>query len=350
MPTRRRASRRRGWRPAPRCGRRRSPVPGGDVLGAGAGRLRADLAIAVMSPGRSRRRGARHDGGHACRVRAHRLFRQGADRDSGYGQYSSDLLTLVNPDQFSRFLPVCGCRTASGRASATWVSADCSRLRSPRSHSRAAAVIPAGTWAVIVACVLMGVYALSCVMTFAGSTWRPTRISTGSRPDRALPRVRPVHLVVPLSRAARRHLGRDAAPAGISPHRRPAAGARCRPSGRRPHGGFLVGGGRSSSQVRLRASARRRALPAPGALSRCRCAASAAPYEENYVYRYMLLAYRLKTTYNSGYFARLPADRSRQCARLDQRSRPERSIPRRSTSCRRGTWRLFQPRAPRAAG
>jgi hypothetical protein len=42
------------------------------------------------------------------------------------------------------------------------------------------------------------------------------------------------------------------------------------------------------------------------------------PFEQEHVYRFMRLAYRLRMTYNSGIFARLPPEAvSRECSRLD---------------------------------
>jgi hypothetical protein len=44
-----------------------------------------------------------------------------------------------------------------------------------------------------------------------------------------------------------------------------------------------------------------------------------SPYQENHVFRYMLHAYRMKTTYNSGYFARVSGPTvAAECERLDR--------------------------------
>ena len=44
------------------------------------------------------------------------------------------------------------------------------------------------------------------------------------------------------------------------------------------------------------------------------------PYEEEHVYRFMMLAYRLQMTFNSGIYARVQADRiGAECARLDRK-------------------------------
>jgi hypothetical protein len=178
----------------------------------------------------------------------------------------------------------------------------------------------AGTWAVIAACVLMGVYALSSPITLAGRTvldahafYAPLSSLTG--PFRASGRfIWPLHYVVLL-------FGVWGA-TRILPASRQSAGAMVlavvvmlqatdlkmdaswtqQPFKEVPLSAFASAVGRYRHLVLVPMQVR----------------GICTPYQENYVYRYMLHAYRMNTTFNSGYFARVDgAVVASECERLD---------------------------------
>jgi len=240
---------------------------------------------------------------------------------SGFGQYSADLLTLVNPDEFSRALAPLRLPTAQ------WEGLGFLGLGGLIALPLAVVALVwhrpslrAGTWALMVACVLMGVYALSWNITFAGETvvnaqavYAP--FSALTAPFRASGRfIWPLHYLVLL-------FGIWGATRMLPPTRE-SAGAMIlavvvmlqatdlkmdslwaqQPFREVPLSDFTSAVGRY----------RHLALVPMQVRGIC------TPYQENYVYRYMLHAYRMKTTYNSGYFARVDgAAVAAECERLD---------------------------------
>jgi hypothetical protein len=244
---------------------------------------------------------------------------------SGFGQYSADLLTLVNPDQFSRVL------TSVRLPTAQWEGLGFLGLGGLVAASLAAVAfvrqrpsLRAGTGAVIAACVLMGIYALSWDITLAG-----IHVATAHRfydvfsvltaPFRASGRfIWALHYLVLLfgiwgtTRILRAS--------------RPLAGTTILAV-------VVLLQATDLKMDSLWAQSEFREVPfdafvpAVGhyrhlALVPMEVRGVCGPYQENYVYRYMLHAYRMKTTYNSGYFARVPgATVAAACARLDQEVR-----------------------------
>ncbi len=240
---------------------------------------------------------------------------------SGFGRYSADLLTLVNPTEYSRLLPSLrmnasqyeglgfvglGGLVAMGLGAAVFV-----RRRSS---------LRAGTWPVVAACLLMGIYALSEAVAFAGrevlslrSLYEP--LTPLVAPFRASGRfIWPLHYLMlvfgawGLTRAVGSARPRAVTVlmalavalqfADIQPDPESLGPKAFRQA---PFQDFALAAGRF----------RHLAVVPMQVLGVC-----GDPIEEDRVYRYMLLAYRLKTTFNSGVFARVPADRvARECVR-----------------------------------
>jgi hypothetical protein len=241
----------------------------------------------------------------------------------GFGTYSADLLTFINPDQFSRL--VTGFRLPSGQweglaflgfGGLLAVAAGLIALVRERPSLRA------GTWAVVAAAVLMGVYALSWNITAAGHTvarasWFYDLVTAVTGPFRASGRfIWSSHYLLLLFgiwgaaclfRASRQSAGTALLAvlvvlqaADLRMDSLWATQKRLRPV---PFEDFTLAVG----HYRHLAVYPMQVLGACGA------------YDENHVYRYMLHAYRMKTTYNSGVFSRLPAEIvAQECARLDR--------------------------------
>jgi hypothetical protein len=241
---------------------------------------------------------------------------------SGFGTYSADLLTLVNPDQFSRAL------TSVGFPNAQWEGLGFLGLGGLLAVALAVAAfvrdrpaLRAGAWAVIAACVLMGVFALSVDVTFAGHHIADLhgfydRFEKVTAPFRASGRfIWPLHYLVLLAgiwgatRIARS--SRDAGGATVL-----AVLVILQATDLRMDSMWAQ---KEFKEVPFEAFA-----PAVGhykhlALVPMQVRGVCRPYQENYVYRYMLNAYRMKTTFNSGYFSRLDgAAVIGECERLEQ--------------------------------
>lgn len=179
----------------------------------------------------------------------------------------------------------------------------------------------AGAWVVIVACLLMAVYSLASPITFGGRTILDVHgfyapLSSLTTPFRASGRfIWPLHYVVLLC--------------GIW-------GATRILSASRQFAGAMV----LAVVVMLQATdlkmdslwARQEFKEVPFsdftaavghyrhlALVPMQVRGICRPYQENYVYRYMLHAYRLRTSYNSGYFGRVDgAAVIAECERVEQ--------------------------------
>ena len=242
---------------------------------------------------------------------------------SGFGVFSSDLLTLVDPTRLSRVLPPLpvpptqweglGFVGLGGLVAAGFAIAALRRGRPAR----------AARWPVITACALMGVYACSANLTIAGQpvgdvSWLYQPVSRLTAPFRASGRfIWSLHYLVLLAGiwGATRFFGVT----------RPAAGTvllavvvtlqaadlrvdqtllQTKVFRQAPLTEFELAKGRY----------RHLALVPMQVLGVC-----GTPYEQEHAYRFMLLAYRLGTTYNSGIFARLPSEQiSKECVRLEQ--------------------------------
>lgn len=246
---------------------------------------------------------------------------------SGFGEYSSDLLTLINPDVLSHLFldkfrfPTQGRQWEGigflglGGVIAAAIAAVHLVTARPRVARRA--------WIIGGACVLLGVYALSKEIAFAGETildvspiYAPfSSIVTAFRASGRF--IWPLHYVVLL--AGLWGVMR------IGERRSPSIGAAA----------LVVAVVLQITDVRLDrfwlAPKNFRQAPAAAfALAEGKFEHMALvpmqvlgvcgdPYEEDHAYRFMLLAYRLKLTYNSGIYARVDAPRvARACLALEQ--------------------------------
>lgn len=246
---------------------------------------------------------------------------------SGFGEYSSDLLTLINPDVLSNLFfeklrfPTQGRQWEGigflglGGVLAAAVAAVYAITARPQVARR--------VWIMGGACVLLGCYALSRQITLAGApildasfVYQPfTAIVTAFRASGRF--IWPLHYVVLL--------------AGlwgvirIGDRRSPSIGAAA----------LVVAVVLQITDVRVdrfwlapkdfrqapvaeftlaQGKFRHLALVPMQVLGVC-----GDPYEEDHAYRFMLLAYRLKLTYNSGIYARVDAPRvAHACLALEQ--------------------------------
>ena len=246
---------------------------------------------------------------------------------SGFGDYSSDLLTLINPGGLSHvFLDKLrfptqgrqwegiGFLGLGGLAAVVMAAVHLITAR-PRVARR--------VWIMGGACVLLGCYALSKEITFAGTTildvsalYAPfTGIVSAFRASGRF--IWPLHYVMLL--AGLWGVMR------IGERRSPSIGAAA----------LVVAVVLQITDLRLD-----RVWLAPKNFRQAPAAAFALaqgkfkhmalvpmqvlgvcgnPYEEDHAYRFMLLAYRLKLTYNSGIYARVDAPRiARACLALEQ--------------------------------
>jgi hypothetical protein len=242
----------------------------------------------------------------------------------GFGVFSADLLTFVNPDQFSRMF------TGFRLPSAQWEGLAFLGLGGVLAAAAAIVVLVrqrpslrAGTWVVIVAGVLMGVYALSWNITAAGHTvarasWLYDSLSIVTGPFRASGRfIWPAHYLLLLF--------------GIWGASRLTRSSR--PSAATAVLAVLVLLQATDLRMDSLFTAQKKLRPVPFddfklALGHYRhlavypmqvMGACGGTYDETHVYRYMLHAYRMKTTYNSGIYARLPTGLvAEACAQLDR--------------------------------
>ena len=302
---------------------RDSPVPRGDVLGARAGGLRA--AVAVAAPhARPRSVDGSGDDARACwRCSASSAtFGRAQLGTPGFGAYSSNLLTLVNPMGYSRLLPSVDVPSAqwegfgflgAGGLALVASAAVVAVVRRPSTTGTARLAAAGGQRADGGLC---GVD--------RRDRWKPRGPAARlAHPGRhAVPRVRAFHLVAPLPAAAARHLGATR-----------AAGR-----GRQAVATSLLAGAVVLQAVDLKVDPDwlgwKGFRPAP--ISNLRMAvghfrhveldpmqvfnACGGEYHVDHVYRYMHVAYRLDSTYNSGIFARLPAsDGARGVPSADRR-------------------------------
>jgi len=244
---------------------------------------------------------------------------------SGFGDYSADLLTLVNPDALSNLwalnLPTgpaqwegIGYLGAGGI-----VAALCAAVVIAVVRQRPARRV----WIVAGVCVLLGFYALSQVVRFAGTPVMTLRgfyspFKTVVTAFRASGRfIWPLHYLILLCGVW-----------GVS-----RLGDRARRFGGVAALGAVVllqAVDLHFDRVWLQPKIFRHAPLSDFALARGRFQHLALapmqvlgvcgdPYEEDHVYRFMMLAARLKLTYNSGLFARVDAPPlERTCAALEE--------------------------------
>ena len=248
-----------------------------------------------------------------------------ANLDSaGFGEFSSDLLTFVNPYRFSNLLRPTPMRSSQGEGLAflglggliaVGIAAFVLVRRRPR--------LPTGTGAIFVAAILLGIYALSQYVSYGGVTvinldWLYSRLEFIIGPFRASGRfIWPLHYLVML--------------AGLWGLTRLFRGASS-PSAATALLGIVVA--LQAGDLRVDRSwgipKRFRQVPvgeftlAQGkfrhlALYPTQIVYACGHVNDEHAYRYMLHAYRLKLTFNSGIFARLPAERTKaECAKADE--------------------------------
>ncbi len=241
----------------------------------------------------------------------------------GFGSYSADLLTLFNPSHFSRLLPALPMGSLQyegmgflgvGGLVAFAIAVIVFVRRRPS--------LRAGTWAILAAAVLLGLYALSAEVTFAGYAvvslrWLYEPLMPVLEPFRASGRfIWPLHYlalvfgvwgVTRVFGSARQAAGTTLLALAVAVQ---AADVKVDP--------WLL-----SPKAFRQAPVKDFALAVGRykhlALFPMHLQGVCHVSEDDHVYRYMLQAYRLGMTYNSGVFARLPAEKGRaECARLDQ--------------------------------
>jgi hypothetical protein len=238
----------------------------------------------------------------------------------GFGEYSSDLLTFLNPMDHSNLLPALPMKPWQGEGYgflgvgglllvALSAGVMVSKRRLPSSD----------VWPVVVACVLMGVYALSGAVTIGGRDlinidWLYRLLAPVVAPFRASGRfIWPLHYLMLT-------FGLWGVWRVLSPARRTIGTALV---------GIAVGLQAADVNTdRWWASAKTfrqvptaEFKPAEGHFKHLALVPMQVfgvctdRWDEDYVYRFMLHAYRLKLTFNSGIFARLPADDVRAACR-----------------------------------
>ena len=246
---------------------------------------------------------------------------------SGFGEYSSDLLTLINPDVLSNlFFEKLRFPTQGPQ----WEGIGFLGLGGVAAAALAAVRVIAArpnvarrVWIMGGACVLLACYALSRHITFAGATildasvlYQPfTGIVTAFRASGRF--IWPLHYVLLLAgvwgviRLGERRGASIGAAAlvvvvvlQITDVRVDRFWLAPKEFRQAPVAEFALARGKFKHL----------ALAPMQVLGVC-----GDPYEEDHVYRFMLLAYRLKLTYNSGIYARVDAPRvSRACLAQDQ--------------------------------
>ena len=243
---------------------------------------------------------------------------------SGFGDYSADLLTLVNPDVLSNLwelkLPTergqwegIGYLGAGGIVAALCAAAVAARVRPG---------VPRRFWIVGGVCVLLGLYALSQIVRFAGTEVMTLRtfyspfqsVVTAFRASGRF--IWPLHYLILLAGVwgasrlgvrAWRFAGVAALTAVVLLQAVDVHFDRIwlQPKTFRhaPVSAFALAKGKYDHL----------ALAPMQVLNVC-----GDPYEEDHVYRFMMLASRLKLTYNSGLFARVDAPPvEKTCAALE---------------------------------
>lgn len=242
----------------------------------------------------------------------------------GFGMFSADLLTFFNPDQFSRLLP--GFRLPSAK----WEGLGFLGLGGLLAAAVALVAwarwrpsLRAGTWTVVVAAALMFVYALSLDITAAGyhvATARRfygffTAIASAFRASGRF--VWSAHYLLLLAgiwgttrffRASRQQAGTALLAFAVllqaTDLKIDSIWAAHRPFRQVNYALFGPAAGHY----------RHLALFPPQVMGVC-----GEKYDEDYVYRYMLQAYRLKMSFNSGLFARVPNEAvAMSCALFQQ--------------------------------
>ncbi len=243
-------------------------------------------------------------------------FGRAPDGSGGFGNYPADLLVLFDPREYSRLMPPLPSTPGQwegfgfvGAGGLIAVGAGLVALARRRPTWRA------GIGVIVVACAGLGVYALSSSVRLAGDEvvtlgWLYEPLMPVVRPFRATGRfIWPLHYLVLLFGVwgVTRLLGRDRVQLGtvmlacvVAIQAADVKLDRWWLQAKvRPHV--------STAPFELaRGHYRHLALAPAQVLGVC-----GDPYEEDYVYRFMLLAHRLGATFNSGIYARLDGKRAR---------------------------------------
>lgn len=246
------------------------------------------------------------------------------DLSSGFGEYASSLLTLFDPSYLSRSLPDLPGLASDyegfgflglGGVVAFGIAVAVLLRRRPSSRP--------GVWAPITACVLLGIYALSSHIRLAGDEvlnleWLYAPLMTVIKPFRASGRfIWSLHYlalvfgiwgVTRLSSRAKPQLGTILLALVVILQATDLKVDRVWPEPRKEPQIALAPYELAAGHYR------HLALVPMQVIGACR-----DPYEEDYVYRMMLLAHRLNLTLNSGYFARIDVQRVRaRCDALER--------------------------------
>ncbi len=245
---------------------------------------------------------------------------------SGFGVYSADLVTLIDSREFSRLLP------AFHLPGGQWEGLGFVGLGGLVAGAvailalvRARPSLRPGVWIIIVACVLMSIYALSAKVTLAGEQVASLRrlyrsLTFITEPFRASGRfIWPLHYLALLGGiwGTTRILGHSQVSAALGPSRRSAATAILAVAVALQATDFK-GNALMFAEKPFRQASAAALAPARGRYQHMAIypmqvlGACGDKYEEDHVYRFMLEAYRLKTTFNSGIFARLPLARMQE--------------------------------------
>ena len=244
-------------------------------------------------------------------------FGEAGTASGGFGLYSADLTALVDPREFSRVLP--DLHTSAGH----WEGLGCLGLGGVLAAGvalvrivRARPALRPGDWIMVTACLLLAAYSLSDHITFhnkqvASLAGLYGHLSFITGPFRASGRfIWPLHYLAMLAGVwgvTRLFPNRPAATVALgvvvlleAADYKPARWMLEEKHFREASAGLSIATGRYQHM----------AVYPMQVLGAC-----GSEYEEDHVYRYMLAAYRLKLTFNSGIFARLPLERTVQlCA------------------------------------
>jgi hypothetical protein len=240
---------------------------------------------------------------------------------SGFGEYSADIVTLFDPREYSGLVP------SFGLASARWegfgflglggiFAAAVAAIAARQQHTRLSSIVKP----VMIACVLMALYALSSDIRFDGTLILRIRklydyIKPVTGAFRASGRfIWPLHYLVllaglwGLTRLTVRNRQSMATALLTLAVMLQAVDLRVLPVGTNKHFRQAPDGGLQLARGHFR----HMAVYPMQILGGC-----GETYEEDHVYRWMLEAYRLDLTYNSGIFARFSWDAAQlACTRL----------------------------------
>lgn len=245
----------------------------------------------------------------------------------GFNDFSADVLTLVNPMHLSHLMPgLPGVTLRPGQGEGIGyigLGGMLALVAALTIYIRRRPTLPPTFRIIVWACVLMAVFAFSAVVTIGG--WRLMTLRTFydqfssiTGPFRSSGRfIWALHYLVLLfgiwgatriSRSGRQALGSAflalAVVVQVADLKIPEYWSAARPLPRVPVDAFAVAAGKY----------RHLALVPMQVIAACDI-----DYDMPYVNSYMLQAYRLRTTFNSGYFARVPVERTQEaCANVER--------------------------------